>query len=750
MEASQTFFNLRLIPLLPFLGAAVLMLFGRKWRREVVLGIAAGTIAGSGLMAFDAFFTRLPAAAEAGGLQDVVWSWMSTGNLSIDLAFRMDGLSGLLCLVITFIGFLIHLYAGGYMEHDPDFARFFAYLNLFCGSMLVLVLGDSMPVMFVGWEGVGLCSYLLIGFWYGETANANAGKKAFITNRVGDFGFLIGMFLMFQATGTLRFSEIDGIASSAGSVLSAPYWLDMPMAFWISLFLFIGACGKSAQIPLYVWLPDAMAGPTPVSALIHAATMVTAGVYMVARLHALYVLTPAALAIVALVGAATALFAAIIGFAQNDFKKVLAYSTVSQLGFMFVGVGTANFGGGVFHLFTHAFFKAGLFLCAGSVMHAMSGSGDIRIMGGMRKLTPWTHAVFAVCWLAICGVPVFSGFFSKDAIIAGAFATHAFGDGLSWVGPVVGGMLMAAALGTAFYMSRLYFLVFSGTSRADEHTKHHIHESPSLMVGPLVVLAIGAALGGFIGLPGGLVGRPELNLLAHTLEPAVGPELHVEHSTEILFMVLSTGLAVAGIGLAYVFYGGGYRAPAQNFAKAAPQLVKLVQDKFRVDEFYGAVIIRPIGSLARGLFRVVDRVLIDQVLVGGTANVIDLLGRLGRSFQAGDAQRYMAAFAVGAAALVFFATRPTTPSELKVVISGTTVTVDASRNAKGSQRGQTYAFDFDDDGRPEVTGSKADARYTYDRTGKHTIRVTVRDPRWRTESEIKQKIDIANLAGGAN
>ncbi len=742
MPASETLFNLRLIPLLPFLGAAALILFGRRWKRETVLAVAAGAIGGSALVAFEAFFTRLPAVAEEGGLRDVVWTWMSTGNLSVDLAFRMDALSGLLCLIITFIGFLIHVYSAGYMEHDPDYPRFFAYLNLFCGSMLVLVLGDSMPVMFVGWEGVGLCSYLLIGFWYHETPNADAGKKAFITNRIGDFGFLIGIFLTFQATGTLRFSEISSLAT-AGSALTAPYWLDMPMAFWIGTFLFIGAAGKSAQIPLYVWLPDAMAGPTPVSALIHAATMVTAGVYMVARMHAVYVLSPAALAIVALVGAATALFAAIIGFAQNDFKKVLAYSTVSQLGFMFAGVGTANFASGVFHLYTHAFFKAGLFLCAGSIMHAMSGSGDIRKMGGLRKLTPWTHAVFVVCWLAICGVPIFSGFFSKDAIVAGAFATGAFGEGLAWVGPTVGAMLLLAALGTAFYMSRLYFLVFSGPSRADAHTQHHIHESPPSMVGPLVVLAVGAGLGGLVGVPGGLFGHPEWNLLGHTLETAVGPELDVPHNTEILFMVISTVLALIGIALANVFYGGGYRSPAEKFAAAFPGFVQLVRDKFRVDEFYGAAIIRPLRKFSVALFRVVDRVLIDQILVGGTAALVDLLGRLARVFQSGDAQRYMASFAIGAAILVFFATRPTAPSTLKIEITGTTVSVDASRAGKASPRGLTYEFDFDDDGRPEISGPKADARYTYDKAGPHTIRVTVTDPRWNTHSKIKQKIDLS-------
>src|SRR6516225_6227356 len=427
-------FNLRLIPLLPFIGSLILMLFGRKMRRDTVFMIAALAIGASCVVAADAFFSALPNAEQ--GLTDVVGSWIPAGDLKIEPGFRMDGLSGLLCMIITFIGFLIHVYSSGYMEHDPDYARFFAYLNLFCGAMLVLVLGDNLPVMFIGWEGVGLCIYLLICFWYTNSAYADAGKKAFITNRIGDLGFLIGIFLLYNYTGSVNFQDIN----AASAQLTHPLW-GATVAFWASLFLFIGATGKSAQIPLYVWLPDAMAGPTPVSALIHAATMVTAGVYMVARMHVVYLLAPGALAIVAIFGAVTAAFAAIIGFAQNDFKKVLAYSTVSQLGFMFAGVGTANFEAGIFHLYTHAFFKAGLFLCAGSVMHAMSGSGDITIMGGLRKKLPWTHGVFFVCWLAICGV-VFSGFFSKDAIIAGAFSTEAFGEGLAWVGPFVGTFLV--------------------------------------------------------------------------------------------------------------------------------------------------------------------------------------------------------------------------------------------------------------------------------------------------------------------
>jgi len=732
-------FNLRLIPLLPFLGAAILMLFGRKWSRDTVVAVAAGAIAGSCLVAFDAFFTALP-LAEPNGLRDTVGTWISAGPLKIDLAFRLDGLSGLLCLIITFIGFLIHIYSAGYMEHDPDYPRFFAYLNLFCGSMLVLVLGDSLPVMFIGWEGVGLCSYLLIGFWYKETANANAGKKAFIVNRIGDFGFLIGMFLLYQYAGTLNFQEINATATEGG-VLTQPLW-GTTAAFWAALFLFVGATGKSAQIPLYVWLPDAMAGPTPVSALIHAATMVTAGVYMVARMHLVYLLAPGALAIVTAVGAATALFAAVIGFAQNDFKKVLAYSTVSQLGFMFVGVGTGNFEGGIFHLYTHAFFKAGLFLCAGSVMHAMSGSGDITIMGGLRKKLPWTHAVFVVCWLAICGV-VFSGFLSKDSIIAGAMSADETMKDFAWVGRLAGYALSLAALGTAFYMSRLYFLVFTGETRASDEIKHHIHESPASMVGPLVVLAIGAALAGFTGLPGGLFDHPSWNLLNDELSPVLGPEMEVSRLTEIGVMVGATVFALLGIGVAWIFYGGGYREPSRKFASAVPKLVKLVQDKFRIDELYQFLFVRPLKRFAQAIYFVVDRILIDKILVGVPVAAVDFFGRLARSVQgSGDGQRYMAVFALGAAGVLYFAIRPMAPDALKVTVSGMGVDVDARRGNKPTPEALEYSYDFDDGGKPELSGAGPTAHHTYARPGSYTIRVDVKDTHWKTSSSVKQKVTV--------
>jgi NADH-quinone oxidoreductase subunit L len=410
---------------------------------------------------------------------------------------------------------------------------------------------------------------------------------------------------------------------------------------------------------------------------------------------------------------------------------------------MFAGVGTANFDAGIFHLVTHAFFKAGLFLCAGSVMHAMSGSGDITIMGGLRKKLPITHGVFWVCWLAICGIPIFSGFFSKDAIIAGAWATETFGHDLAWVGKVVAVMLMLAALGTAFYMSRLYFLVFSGDeTRADDHIKHHIHESPPIMTFPLVVLAAGAALVGLLGLPAGLWDHPDQNLLYHHLEPVLGAELEVSHNIEIIFMVVSTLLAAGGIGLAAVFYRGGYKEPARAFGAQFPGFLRLVQDKFRVDELYDAVIIRPLKAFARGIFTFVDRIIVDKILVEGTGVIVDVFARIARTVQGGDGQRYMAVFAVGVALLVHFATQPTLPfTKLKVTQTGRAVEVDARRGKTASSRSLDYLFDFGD-GRPVIKGQGAEQRHDYDRPGTYTIHVTVEDPRWGTTDTFKEKVEV--------
>ena len=732
------FFQLRLIPLLPLLGAAYLILFGRRHSRKAVHRIACLAVGAAFLISTDVFLFWFPILYQSNGLRDLLGTWFASGDLQVDLALRMDALSGLMCLVVSFVGTLIHIYSTGYMAHDEDYARFFAYLNLFCGAMLLLVLGDSLPVMFIGWEGVGLCSYLLIGFWYGETANASAGKKAFITNRVGDLGFLIGMVLLFRAAGTLDIPALLDTARAGSPSLTATLWWGQPVAFWAALFLFMGAAGKSAQIPLYVWLPDAMAGPTPVSALIHAATMVTAGVYMVARLGALYLLAPAALAIVAGVGALTALFAAVIAFGQNDFKKVLAYSTISQLGFMFVGVGTGNFAGGIFHLLTHAFFKAGLFLCAGSVMHAMAGSGDITRMGGLARRLPFTTWVFRVCWLAICGVPVFSGFFSKDAIVAGAFATEVFGPRLHWVGPAVGAALLAAALGTAFYMSRLYYLVFTGECRADLKTREHLHESPVEMVGPMVVLALGALLAGLVGLPPA-VGGSYGDLVGQWLATALVPALEVSHSLEWRVMATSTAIAFAGIALARLFFRGGVREPARRFVAAWPRLVAAVRGKFFVDEVYHALVVRPLRGLARVLFSIVDRILIDKLLVGGWTVLVDRAGRLLRLVQVGDVQRYLAVFAIGLAALVYVMARPAAPSEVRVRIEGRSAVVDLGDGVADKLE---YGFDFDGDGLEDRTGAVASANWRYSQPGHYHLRVRITDPRWNTSRTIERTIDI--------
>src|SRR6266704_1261045 len=477
------------------------------------------------------------------------WSWIPVGTLQVDVALQVDQLSLVMLLVVTGVGSLIHLFSIGYMKEDPGYARYFAYLNLFVFFMLVLVLGASFPVMFVGWEGVGLCSYLLIGFWFNDAVNANAGRKAFIMNRIGDSGFMVAMFMIFWSTGSLDFDTVFAHAPTAlaagGTTITA-----------ITLLLFLGCTGKSAQIPLYTWLPDAMAGPTPVSALIHAATMVTAGVYLVARCNLLFALAPVSSAVVAGVGALTALFAATIALKQWDIKRVLAYSTVSQLGYMFLAVGTGAISAGIFHLATHAFFKALLFLGSGSVIYAMhhayhathshDDAQDMRNMGGLRHHLPWTWALMWIATLAIAGVPPLSGFFSKDEILGAAFARGASAPG--WY--VFWGMGLAAALLTAFYMTRLMLYTFHGPNRTGEAARPHLHEAPWLMTGPLVVLGVLSAAGGVLNLPE-LIGGGQR--LAHWLEPvtrasaALWPEAHVGAATEWTLIAFAVVVALTGI-----------------------------------------------------------------------------------------------------------------------------------------------------------------------------------------------------------
>ena len=519
-------------------------------------------------------------------LVEIVYRWATIGDSPFEIAFYFDRLTAVMTLIVTGVGSVIHIYSVGYMAHDRSFGRFFAYLNLFLFFMLLLVLGRSLLVLFVGWEGVGLASYLLIGFWFDDLANARAGKKAFITNRIGDAGFLLGMFVLYQALGTLDMDRINAAFAFTGSAAPAV------SASLVGILLFIGATGKSAQIPLHVWLPDAMAGPTPVSALIHAATMVTAGVYLVARMSGVYLQAPEASAVIAIVGVATAFFAATIAVVQTDIKKVLAYSTVSQLGFMFLALGVGAYGVAIFHVVTHAFFKACLFLGAGSVIHALGGEQDVRKMGGLARRIPITFLTFAVATAAIAGIPPLAGFFSKDEILWYAFASTQGGSPLLWV------VAAATALMTAFYMFRLLWLTFLGRSRMDHEVEHHVHESPWSMTGVLLLLAMLSAVGGFIALP-------------HFLEPQLPlPTVHESlHHFETPLLVLSVVLALAGLaGAAYLFGGPPERVQAlqQRFAGAAPLAVGQVlhrravraRDRPAAGLALGPRLPEPVGPLA--------------------------------------------------------------------------------------------------------------------------------------------------------
>jgi len=531
---SMAAFPLWVIPALPLAGVLLNLLIGDRLGKRGTAWLACGVIALAFLASLHAVW-NLAALPETGrAVIETVWTWMRVGDFTVDVGFALDPLSSVMILVVTGVGFLIHVYSVGYMAHDPSFRRFFLYLNLFMFSMLTLVLASNFLVMFVGWEGVGLCSYLLIGFWYERPSAAEAGKKAFIVNRIGDFGFILGVLTLFQATGTLRFGEVFAAAPHAfvagGAAITAA-----------TLLLFLGATGKSAQIPLYTWLPDAMEGPTPVSALIHAATMVTAGVYMVARCHVLFDLAPISREVVAVIGAATALLAASIGLAQNDIKRVLAYSTVSQLGYMFMACGVGAYGAGVFHLMTHAFFKALLFLGAGSVIHALSDDQDLRRMGALSSKLPWTHATMLVATLAIAGIPPLAGFFSKDEILASAFGA---GHPIIWIAGLIGAVL------TAFYMFRLYLLAFRGPSHLSHETEHHLHESPPSMIIPLVVLAILTVVGGFVGLPMQQGGHVLARWLAPVFAGGTAPEAELPASTEWLLIAISIAAGTLSIGIA--------------------------------------------------------------------------------------------------------------------------------------------------------------------------------------------------------
>jgi len=632
-----------IIPFFPLVGFLINGLIGKKLPRGIVAFIACSSVGLSFIFSVKALFDLLALEAEYRAVEQVLFTWIPSGIFNVDIAFLLDPLSAVMILVVSGVGFLIHVYSIGYMSHDEEPARFFTYMNLFAGSMLTLVLANNFLLLYVGWEAVGLCSYLLIGFWYKKQSAASAGKKAFIVNRIGDFGFAIGIMLIFWTFNSLNFSDVFQTASTE-------YHVGSTLMTTITLLLFVGATGKSAQIPLYVWLPDAMEGPTPVSALIHAATMVTAGVYMVARCNVLYLLSPTSLLVVAIIGAATAFFAATMGMAQNDIKRVLAYSTISQLGYMFLACGVAAFGAGVFHLMTHAFFKALLFLGAGSVIHAMSEEQDMRKMGGLRSKIKITYWTMLLATLAIAGIPGFSGFFSKDEILWKAVNTPNIGIILWIVGAVT------AAI-TAFYMFRLVFMTFFGKGRYDDHTAEHMHESPRSMLFALVVLAVLSVIGGWVGIPESLGGGNQFEHFLHPVfaggEAVAHHNAHAfGHSTEYMLMGITVLLVLVSIYVAFLLY---VRKPelSTKLRNSMPGLHKLIYNKYYVDEIYNAIIIRPIINFSIFLWKVVDVAIIDGI-VNGLAEMIQYFSSSWRTIQTGLVRNYALLFLCGVVVVVFF------------------------------------------------------------------------------------------------
>jgi NADH-quinone oxidoreductase subunit L len=753
---------------MPLLGAFVNGIWGHRLGKRAVSLMALLAVGVSFLLSVAAFVALAHLTAESGDAQVklgwTAWQWLRTSTAQgaivlIDARFSIDALSGMMMLVITGVGFLIHWYATSYMAEDASYARFFAYLNLFVFSMLVLVLADNLPVLFVGWEGVGLCSYLLIGFWYEKAPNAAAGKKAFIANRVGDFGLLCAMLMLVHYTGALDWNGIANAAANlvrpgepfrvhlwppgGGQYPAVLHFLQPDRPFTISaataigLALLLGCTGKSAQIPLYVWLPDAMAGPTPVSALIHAATMVTAGVYLICRLSFVFVLSPFTMMIIAVIGAGTALFAATIATTQNDIKKVLAYSTISQLGFMFLGVGVGAFTAGFFHVFTHAFFKACLFLGAGSVIHAMHArihdddkAQDIRYMGGLRKWLPLTHWTFAVATAAIIGFPLTSGFFSKDEILFRAYANHLKEVGLyeppPWLSPVLFWVAIAAATLTAFYMCRLYFLTFWGdfrgwtvgrpsqaaaeelASRGAEHGSQRDdlsrpgyapHESSRHMTIPLILLAAFSLFAGVVNPGFHLVAEPPME---HWLRPvfagAVTDSIVVRSDAGRIEIVSAAfGFLAFAFGsiAAWWTYVAKRGDPADRVARAVPGLYGLVRDKWRIDELYDATVVAQVDSLAETA-SVVDSVLVDGIVSRLPSLIVAVAGSALRIVQNGVVHTYAALMVVGLVAMGWFFAVPH-PNAAVTAIDGADVTVTAAPGI-----GYSYRWDADGDGRPDA------------------------------------------------
>ncbi len=653
-----------LIPLLPLISSAVTLIAGSKLSRHTVSIIAVGSITVSFVLAVIAYLHLVSLPADQRHFIDTVYNWIGLGSFNVGLSFLVDPLSAVMMLVVSGVGSVIHLYSVGYMHDDKKYSKYFGFLNLFAFSMLLLVLSNSILLMFVGWEGVGLCSYLLIGFWFEKLENAKAGMKAFIVNRIGDFGFILGFMLLFTTMGVKT-----GIWSLDFGVIGSHISL-LPTAILtaVGILLFVGATGKSAQIPLYVWLPDAMAGPTPVSALIHAATMVTAGVYMVARMNFLYTLAPDALSVIAVVGALTAFFAATIGLVQNDIKKVLAYSTISQLGYMFIGVGVGAYSAGIFHLVTHAFFKALLFLGSGSVIHAMSGEQDIRKMGGIAKKLPITTATFIIATLAITGVPGFAGFFSKDDILYNAYISP-YGGTFVWLLGVL------AAILTGFYMTRLVILTFFGKPRMDNHTAEHVHEPPKTMTIPLIILAVLSAAGGYMGMPE-VFGVH--NIFAQFLDPVFVSSAKLAGgslSLEWILMAVSVFAAVSGIGTAYYFYAVNPELPGELAQKYRTAYAWLL-NKYYVDEFYSGYVVEPVMKFKDLLGRfdagIIDGAVngtaklgkklsdfegaFDRVVIDGAVNTVGdsflSAGNVLRRLQTGLVQNYLIFAIIGIAVLL--------------------------------------------------------------------------------------------------
>ena len=620
-----------LIPALPLAGFLLISL-GKKFLSKNLSG-AIGSLAvlGSFLISVCLFFTQ-----PAEGTHVELFSWITSGNLVIPFSFLVDHLSTVMMLIITGVGFLIHIYSIGYMHDDEAFARFFSYLNLFIFFMLLLVLGDNYLVMFTGWEGVGLCSYLLIGFWFKNPEYNKAANKAFIMNRIGDLGFLLGIILIFITFGSVSFTTVFHSAAGMSD--------NQPALVAITLLLFIGAMGKSAQIPLYTWLPDAMAGPTPVSALIHAATMVTAGIYMVVRSNVLYSLAPTTLHFIAYIGTGTAIFAAAIALAQTDIKKVLAYSTVSQLGYMFAALGAGAYGSALFHVTTHAFFKALLFLAAGSVIHAMGGEQDIRKMGGLRKKLPITYLVFLIGTLAISGIPPFAGFFSKDEILAKMWIQDKF----------LFTILSITSVMTAFYMFRLYFLTFGGKFRGTHDQEHHLHESPLSMTAPLLVLAVLSTFGGLLGLPAVF---SEHNLFANYLAPLLTfpsalSGIEVSNSFEWSLMLISVVVISAAIGVAYNRFITKENIPVL-LEQDTSRSTRYAYNKFYIDELYNKVIVRPLYALSDFFHKIVEIRFIDGI-VNSVSKGVTGGSKIARYMQSGYVGFYIFAMVFGIIAILLF------------------------------------------------------------------------------------------------